>query len=71
LVTDLPGTAARDTEDAIRSALAMAGERPVKGREYFGISCLALVLDVADSWLAPDAPKIPRRWIQDALFAAA
>jgi hypothetical protein len=56
LSTGLPGTVARDTEDAVRAALAMAGERPVQGREYFDISCLALILDVADSWLMqPDS----------------
>jgi hypothetical protein len=48
LATDLPGTLAFDTESAVRSALAMASELPVKGREYFDISCLGLVLDVAD-----------------------
>lgn len=52
LRTGLPGTAAPDAERAIKAALAMAGERPVRGNEYFDISCLALVLDVADSWLA-------------------
>jgi hypothetical protein len=51
LVTDLPGMVAHDTEIAIRSALETAGEKPARGREYFGRSCLALVLDVADSWL--------------------
>ena len=29
----------------------LAGEKPVRGREYFDASCLALILDVADSWL--------------------
>lgn len=52
LVTGLPGRLARDTEDAVRSALALAGEQAVQGREYFDVSCLALILDVADSWLA-------------------
>ena len=51
LVTGLPGRVARDTEDAIRATLALAGERPVKGREYFDSSCLGLILDVAGSWL--------------------
>lgn len=54
LRTGLPGTTAPDTESAIRVALALAGERPAHGREYFGISCLALILDIADSWLADD-----------------
>jgi hypothetical protein len=51
LVTGLPGTMARDTESVIVAALAMAGARPVQGREYFDASCLGLILDVADSWL--------------------
>jgi len=51
LATGLPGRVAQDTEDAVRAALALAGERPVRGREYFDASCLALILDVADSWL--------------------
>jgi hypothetical protein len=52
LVTGLPGRLARDTEDAVRSALALAGHRPVKGWEHFDTSCLGLILDVADSWLS-------------------
>ena len=48
--TDLPGTMAPDTEAAVMAALKLAGERPVRGKEYFDISCLALVLDVADSF---------------------
>lgn len=52
LVADLPEGIARRAEDAVKSALAMAGERPVKGWEYFDCSCLALILDVADSWLS-------------------
>jgi hypothetical protein len=53
LVTDLAPGLALDTEDAVKAALALAGEKPIKGREYFDSSCLALVLDVADSWLGP------------------
>lgn len=53
LVTDLPGTVALDTENAVKAALSLAAEVPVSGREYFDISCLALILDVADGWLAP------------------
>jgi hypothetical protein len=51
LGTGLPDTVALDTENAVKSALTMAGEKPVRGREYFDESCLALILDVADSWL--------------------
>jgi hypothetical protein len=52
LATGLPGTRAPDTERAVMAALALSGEKPVRGREYFDISCLALILDVADSWLS-------------------
>lgn len=56
VATGLPGTLALETEDAVKSALALAGERPVRGKEYFDISCAALILDIADSWLpAPNA----------------
>lgn len=54
LVTGLPGTVAPDTETAIVAALALAGEKPIRGREYFALDCLALILDVADSWLAAE-----------------
>lgn len=54
----LPGTVAPDAERAVKAALALAGELPVRGCEYFGISCLALVLDVADGWLASGAERI-------------
>lgn len=52
LVTSLPEGVAPGTENAIRTALALAGEEPVHGREYFDISCLPLITDVAAGWLA-------------------
>lgn len=51
----LPEMVAPDAERAVLSALSMARERPLRGKEYFDISCLALVLDVADSYLPPSA----------------
>ena len=80
LVTGLPGTVALDTENAVKSALALAGEKPLRGREYFDATCLALILDVADSWLGA-ADKRTRTetienaavaivWLQRKLFAA-
>lgn len=51
----LPGTIAPDAERAVKAALALAGERPTRGKEYFDMSCLALILDVADSWLGVTA----------------
>lgn len=70
LVTGLPGTVALDAERAVKQALAMAGERPLRGKEYFDISCLALVLDVADPWLSAPVVPVVRQWVQDMLFAA-
>jgi hypothetical protein len=51
LRTGLPGQAARHTENTVRAALDDAGEHPIKGREYFDVSCLGLILDVAEHWL--------------------
>lgn len=78
LVTGLPGTVALDAENAVKSALVLAGERPVRGREYFDASCLALILDVADSWLGAadkraetiENDAIVTVWQQHELFAA-
>lgn len=52
LRTGLPGSLAPDTERAVLAALADAGDTPVRGREYFRLEALALVLDVADGWLS-------------------
>ena len=41
LLTGLPDRAAPDAERAVKAALAMAGEKPVRGTEYFDASCLA------------------------------
>jgi hypothetical protein len=51
-VTGLPDGVAADTEKAVIAALALAGDKPVRGREYFDISCLPLIIDVASGWLA-------------------
>ena len=51
LFTGFP--AARDLEIAVKTTLELAGERPVKGIEYYDISTLALVLDVADNYQPP------------------
>lgn len=52
LAANLPGNRAHETELAVRAALNLAGEKPIRGREYFDISCLPLILDVAGGWLA-------------------
>lgn len=50
LLTDLPGSVAPDLERFVKSALALAGETPIHGREYFSAGALALVLDVVDNF---------------------
>lgn len=47
LAGDLSGTTAPDAETAVLATLRLAGEPPVRGREYFDAAVLALVLDVA------------------------
>lgn len=77
-MTGLTGTVALDAENAVKSALALAGEKPVRGREYFDFSCLALILDVADSWLGAadrraetiENAAVTTVWLQHELFAA-
>jgi hypothetical protein len=55
LVADLASGVAKDAEDAVRASLALAGESPVRGREYFDVSCLGLILDIATPWLGAAA----------------
>lgn len=52
LLTNLPGTVAPEAESAILATLGLASESPVRGREYFDVSLLGLVLDVAEAHLA-------------------
>jgi hypothetical protein len=54
LMTGLADGVPRTAEKAVMSALALAGEKPHRGREYFNASCLALILDVAVGWLGID-----------------
>jgi hypothetical protein len=74
LVTGLPGTVAPDAERAVKAALALAGEKPLRGKEYFGRSALALILDVADSWIgaagSQASTEVAREWVQETLFVA-
>jgi hypothetical protein len=49
-MTDLPGETASDIERAVLAALHLAGVGPVRGREYYDIDALALVLDIADNY---------------------
>lgn len=48
LATGLPDTQAPDLERAILATLRLAGERPVKGREYYNAHVLTLVMDVIE-----------------------
>lgn len=50
LMTGLPGNAAAEIEIAARAALRLARIKPIRGREYFDGSALAVVLDVADNY---------------------
>ena len=75
LRTGLADGAPQAAEKAVLAALAMAGEKPRRGREYFDASCLALILDVAAGWVESDeAPAVSiaaaREWVQAELFAA-
>lgn len=56
LAAKLPEGRAHATEVAVRAALDLAGEKPTRGREYFDISCVPLILDVADGWLTGCGP---------------
>lgn len=49
LVTDLPDGVASELEQAVLAALHDAGERPVRGREYFPAQTLPLMLDLIDN----------------------
>lgn len=50
-MTGLPD--AYDLEQGIRATLKLAGILPIRGREYFDLSALPVILDIADNWLAP------------------
>jgi hypothetical protein len=50
LFTDLPGDTAPGIERAALAALNLARIEPIRGREHFDGSALAIVLDVADNY---------------------
>lgn len=54
---DLPAGIAFALETDVLATLRLAGEKPVRGREYFPESVTALVLDVVDNY---PIPRIPR-----------
>jgi hypothetical protein len=49
LLTELPGAVAPEIEAAALAALALAGIKPLRGREHYGAEALAVVLDIADN----------------------
>jgi len=50
ILEDLPGTTAPDMERLAISTLRLAGETPVRGREYYAANVLPVVLDVVDNY---------------------
>lgn len=46
----LPSGIAQQIEDTVLATLRLAGSQPLRGREYFDIGALALVLDVVDNY---------------------
>lgn len=48
LLTDLPEGVAHALERSVLATLRLAGEQPVRGREYFDMRAMATVLDVVD-----------------------
>jgi len=55
VVTTIEGmSAAPDLERAVKSTLQLARMAPVRGREYYSVEALPLILDVVDQW-APAA----------------
>ena len=62
LMTGRPGIMAPEIQSAARATLALAEVIPVKGWEYYDISALAIVLDVADNW--------PLRLVDEAITPA-
>jgi hypothetical protein len=57
LLTGLPGDVAPELERDVQATLALAGLQPVKGREYFDIGALAVILDVVDNY--PVGERVP------------
>jgi hypothetical protein len=58
LLSGLPSDTAPRLERDVLAALRLAGEEPVRGREYYPDRVTALVLDIVDNY--PSVPR-PRR----------
>jgi hypothetical protein len=50
LLTGLPDGAASSIERDVKATLRLAGFEPIRGREYFDVDALAVILDVVDSY---------------------
>lgn len=50
LLTGMPGTEAPQLERFVMATLRLAEIEPIQGREYFDISALAVILDVAEGY---------------------
>jgi hypothetical protein len=59
LMTDLPLGAARGLEKTVLATLDLAGVEPVRGREYFHVSALPVILDIADNYPIPASKPRP------------
>jgi hypothetical protein len=59
---------AYELEHDVKATLRLAGERPIRGREYFDVRVLATVLDVVDHYPVGQAIP-PQRIVRDAAKA--
>lgn len=57
LFTELPQRIAAELEQELKTALIASGFSPVRGREYFGIDALPVVLGIVDRELALYTPE--------------
>ncbi|MGW2083014.1 hypothetical protein ACWCOW_40085 [Streptomyces sp. NPDC001939] len=62
LLTALPGNDAPDLEKEAIRVLKMHGIKPVRGREYYPISELPLILDIVDSYRLNGVISTPARF---------
>ena len=53
LLTVLPDDTALELENAVKATLRLARIKPIKGKEYFDIDALAVILDIVDNYPIP------------------
>jgi hypothetical protein len=66
LLTNLPGDTAPEIERAALAALRLADVKPIRGREYYDGSALALVLDITDNYIPHGGDAAKAREIRQA-----